>query len=468
MNKKIFIIVAMVFFATACSDKEILNDLDNVSETEQTSNRLVFNSYEQIDQLMNYLRQNEDKPLVKSSGLIDIPNDFVSLYQKNYDSLRSLITDEEFALATAEGLEIDFEDDVIADEYFAQLLNEDREIQMGNEIYKFIPEGILITNEEYADLLSLNAKSNEKVRFISVDYKPQQNTIQTKSTVATTSLTLYDGTVIPASDIRDEVYGGRGDASKFNYWLTNKLLSGVNTIVEHNFDSKHRMKLRVHAQNYILWEIVGSTCKMQKKTLGIWWRIKAEEIRLGWTAVQIGYKFEEDTELNIPKKSNDPKYPIPEQPKWYKTRFPFKNEDYVIFRAPFNLFDIKVGDINSLLKQGVNELIKEVKSTLSDLNKNSNDTKNVGLFSTRTYEVINLIGPNENVDRNTGKEDQDFYLKWCSGQFQIGYKTTGGFKWSNFSVKASAVTNVELKRGVIYGAVKWNGKWKAARISVNN
>jgi hypothetical protein len=26
----------------------------------------------------------------------------------------------------------------------------------------------------------------------------------------------------------------------------------------------------------------------------------------------------------------------------------------------------------------------------------------------------------------------------------------------------------ELKRGVIYGAVKWNGKWKAARISINN
>jgi hypothetical protein len=81
---------------------------------------------------------------------------------------------------------------------------------------------------------------------------------------------------------------------------------------------------------------------------------------------------------------------------------------------------------------------------------------------------MNLIGPNEKVDNNTNREYQDFYLQWFSGEFQIGYKTNGNFKWSNFSAKVNAVTNVELKRGVIYGAVKWNGKWKAARISVNN
>jgi hypothetical protein len=464
MYKKMFMIVAIILFATACSDKEELN---NVSEPDKSSKRLVFNSYEQIDQLMVHLQQNDGKPAVKSSGLIDVPGDFISLYQKNYDSLRSLITDAEFELATAEGLEIDFEDDVIADEYFAQLLNEDREIQVSDEIYKFIPEGVLITSEEYDYLLSLNAKSHEKVRFIPADYGCQLNTVKTKAATSTTPLTLYSGTVIPASDVRDEVYGGRGDASRFNYWLTNKLMGGVNTIVEHNFDSKHRMKLRVYAQNYVLWEVVGSSCKMQKKTLGIWWRIKAEEIRLGWTAVQIGYKFKEETPF-VPKKPTA-KEPVVEVPQWYKTKFPFKNEECVLFRAPFNLFDIKVGDINSLLKQGINELNKEIKSTLSKLGKDPNDTKNVGLFSARTVELMNLVGPNEKVDRNTSRETQEFYLEWFSGNFQVGYTTNGtGFKWSNFNGNIKNVTHVELKRGIIYGAVKWNGKWKAARIGINN
>jgi hypothetical protein len=70
-------------------------------------------------------------------------------------------------------------------------------------------------------------------------------------------------------------------------------------------------------------------------------------------------------------------------------------------------------------------------------------TINAGLFSARTIEF--------------------------PGNFQVGYTTNGtGFKGSNFNGNIKNVTHVELKRGIIYGAVKWNGKWKAARIGINN
>jgi hypothetical protein len=56
--KKNFVIVAILFFA-ACSDKA---DLNNVLEPKKSSNRLVFSSYEQIDQLMDHLKQKDKKP----------------------------------------------------------------------------------------------------------------------------------------------------------------------------------------------------------------------------------------------------------------------------------------------------------------------------------------------------------------------------------------------------------------------
>ena len=49
--------------------------------------------------------------------------------------------------------EIDDEDEIIADPYFASILNEDREILVGSDVYKYTLDGVYFTDEENTDAL---------------------------------------------------------------------------------------------------------------------------------------------------------------------------------------------------------------------------------------------------------------------------------------------------------------------------
>lgn len=59
--------------------------------------------------------------------------------------------------------------------------------------------------------------------------------------------------------------------------------------------------------------------------------------------------------------------------------------------------------------------------------------------------------------------ESKFYAKWFPGTCQFQFSIGRSVNLKN--IKFSKNDGVELYRGIVYGAIKYNGKWLAARIT---
>lgn len=142
----------------SCSDQDILSDV--ATQESQSSNnqeevlpRLVFSSRDELKDVLSQLNEGvsltnlntraitaEQLPVVseqKFQSLLEVNKQrcFAKLSAAQLDSIRN---DEE-------ELEYCPEDSIIADMQFAQLVNEAREIQVGETVYKYLDNGVAYT-----------------------------------------------------------------------------------------------------------------------------------------------------------------------------------------------------------------------------------------------------------------------------------------------------------------------------------
>ena len=126
-----------------------------------------------------------------------------------------------------------------------------------------------------------------------------------------------------------------------------------------NFDKRHRMKLRMYEQDYIIYRAAGMTVRMQQRRLRIWWRKKAQEFRYGWTAIECEYKFSKPAFLDPPKMPNGmPQYN--KYPTAMNKKFPFADSKIVLFHIPVANYDVTTGDANKALAAGMKQLAKTI------------------------------------------------------------------------------------------------------------
>ena len=125
------------------------------------------------------------------------------------------------------------------------------------------------------------------------------------------------------------------------------------------------MKLRMYEQDYIIYRAVGMTVRMQKRTLGIWWRKKAQEFRYGWSAIECEYKFPSPTFIDPPKMPNGlPQYN--KYPTGMTKKFPFANSKIVLFHIPLANYDVTTGDVNGAMAAGMKKLASSINSWFSE------------------------------------------------------------------------------------------------------
>ena len=74
-----------------------------------------------------------------------------------------------------------------------------------------------------------------------------------------------------------------------------------------------------------------------------------------------------------------------------------------------------------------------------------------------------VTGANEDGDNNIRTFTNNFYEKWFSGNYEVGISYNGGWSLKNVSIDGGKST--KLSSCVVYGAVKYNGRWLAARIT---
>lgn len=409
-------------------------------------------------------------------------------------------TDAELAEITAEGLIYEPEDSIIVDPVFSSVLNDRREIQVADSIYRYINDGVLVyeanqeIDEAKIDKICSKIEGNnlqhrevqmfDDVKFIKIEYanpvtkggsddlRPYHPTDPPQPDPEITynddkSITLTNNVKIEDKDIRRVTYRkGNGDAN----WLQ-KTVSGIfgtNVVAENNFDKTHRMKLRTFAQDYILCSSVGMTVRMQQRKLGIWWRKKADEFRYGWSCIECKYSFDTPAFTNTLPTINGEK-PVTKYPTILIKKFPYRNEKIVLFHVPLIEYDVESGDINKVVAAGM----KAISSTIIDwLKENVSKQNNPrGLYTTDQEDrVVYVTYPQgEDVAYNEGREAVRWSLDWFSGNFEISclynLSGSGGNKFKSGIKSFEPNTKIDINRAKMYGAVKYDGKWKACVIA---
>ena len=500
--KKNFILLMGIVFLASCQDNMILSDdvqipQASVNDLQDGMQRIVASSPEDIQTLIAQMGDGS-KPLTRAISSATLSNNkepFVSLIEANRIKVMESLTPLQLDSIANDEEELEFcpSDSVIADIQFAQLLNAEREIQVGSTVYKYMPNGVAYTNEVHAaelktiepiaSAIQVTPENEGMVMRVSpnVDFRPFQyqlvsfqdqlindgggggifggntgNNGTTTGTSTSTGITLSNGVKIPLSDIRDINYYDKGDGNWFHRTWTDRW--GRNVVAIKNFSKKRKLTMNFYDQNYIIYANIGTKLKMQKKVCGIWWNIKAEEMVQGWETVTVKY--------TIPKPipPNTFTHPGMKNPT-VTTRhpFPFSDENVLLFHIPFIDYDFTTKDLNKAFKTAA---LKAFNAASAWAKKEGQSADKIGLTCFKDREAYIIHGPFSKGVKNKKSMESKFYAKWFPGtcEFQFSVGSTVNLK----NIKFSTNDGVELYRGIVFGAIKYDGKWLAARITKNS
>ncbi len=503
--KKVFTLIVLSVALYSCSQDETLNDTA-VSEPEKAvagtppPGVLCFSSAEDLNFAISAMKETKNldirhNPMTRAAvaGPVD---GFVSLREHLIDQGLREFSDAELAEIIADSLEYEPEDSLIVDPYMTAILNGEREVQVGDKICRFIDDGLVVY--EANDKVLFDPNNIEKVetkelshgqtidiadnkgigaKLIKIKYEELvvtdgnssssggsgNNNNSTVSYNDDGSITLSTGVKIPRDKIRRTSYtkgGGNGS------WLAKGVSGflGLNVSLTNNFDKRHRMKLRMYDQDYILYRAIGMTIRMQKRLFRVWWRKKAPELRYGWTAIECEYTYPKPTFLDPPKMPNG----LPKHDKYPTAiikKFPFSNPDIVLFHVPLVNYDVNTGNVNSLLASGIKKSASKINSWFKDQKNQKYKTNPQGIFTTdnkdKTMYVVFPQG--EKYSYNDGREVHRWDMQWFSGNVLMSFGIKGG-GWSLKPKEMSPANNMKILRGQVYGAVKYRNQWRACVI----
>ncbi len=491
--KHFFLILLSALLLCSCQDCGIENEQIPTSCQKQEENNkafLVFSSREELAEAIANLKCGKHYDATRATNVTNVNTDnvnnetmqFVSLSEANKQKYMTTLTQAQIDSINTDEDDLEFcmSDSIIADDDFAQLLNVSREIEVNDTVYKYYGNGIAFTQRSNAKQLNniddevskievsdnnigKALSMNNDVHFIPCNYTASEgtdNNIDTRSYTNAEALKLQNGTIISANDIRDVDYNSYGDGG----WLHKAWgrIWGKNVLAIKYFNGHRRLRLGLYDQNYYIYANIGTTMKMQKKRCGIWWNCKADEIRVGWSAIELKYTFPSPVIQYLNPNVNPKQTVETDYPSWLKNNFPFKNENSVLFHVPFTSYNVTVKNVNSLLKSGIKSLLNNGAKSLRDC-INSTPENQRGLYSVDNYALYVITGADEDVKMNSRTFTKDFYAKWFPGNYVVGISYNGGWNLKNISIDGGKST--KLSSGVVYGAVKYNGRWLAARIT---
>lgn len=457
---------------------------------------LSFNSEYDFSQTLEAIKVNEVSqlnvmPLTRSGD----PS-FTSLRESLVEQGLEDFTDEELAEIQARGLIYEPEDELIKDPNLIVVLNQDRQVRIGEKVYTFVDVGVIVTDpDEPIDHEAVSQiggslehgeaapVGNKGGYVVAIDYNqptlingggndspmdfvtdgPTDGSAGGSTgggsgsggvSTRPSSLKLDDGIVIAESKIRRiEYVKDGGDGSWLTKFVNN--LAGTSVLAHNYYDDGHRMVLRMFSQDYIIYRSVGMSLRMQERFLGIWWRKKADEFRYGWTNIECEYTYD----------APNPFAPLTKSPDVINKNLSNCGKT-AFYYVPFDSYDKESGYIEDVVSSGL-EVQRPVKDSYEDyrgtgFGNNKNSVYTVKFDKDKAYVYV-VYPQGEEVAYNTGKEKVRWGYEAFYGNYTAGILGSGG-SWSLKDISIKSTSTQEIKRGRIYGAVKYDGEWRACVI----
>lgn len=486
--KKIFILLLSILALCSCQDDKLTDfedkEISSTSEEIEDTPFLTFSSKQELNEAIDLIKEGFSPEVARIRGTRAIS---ASPKQMSFESLLEANKRRCFASLTPaqldsikndkDGLEYCMSDSIIADYEFAQMLNSYREIQVGDSVYRFFENGVAYTDKHNApklrcpkveqdvqnmttDLINVGPHPipiDTNMYFIPHNYKAEEAPLYVDNR---DPIQLKNGIVIPKEDIRDVDFDSKGDGGWIHYaWGR---IWGKNILAIKKFRRHYRMRLGVYDQSYIVYANIGVEMKMQKKRCGLWWNCKAQEIRLGWTAVELSHSMPKTFKSIIypdmaPKEIL--KQPYPDLIK--RKNYPFTNEERILFHVPIADYDFTVKDANKLFMSGIKYLAENGNQFIRGKVRNPGSN---GIYAVDEKMVYIVTGPDEVSKSNARTFEKVFLSRFLIKEFEFNFGYGGFFKLNSIKIKLDDI-KTKLGRCSIYGAVKFDDQWLGARIT---
>lgn len=516
---KNFFLFLIPILLSGCTDELLQPEAEVVTETKPKAEgmqRVKVYSRDQLRSLVECL--DENKVLSRSdygeSLFTENEELFVSLAEANKQKVYSQLTAAQLREIEndPDGLEFEPSDEIIADMRFAQLLNADREIQIGDTVYRYITKGLVYTDVAHAadlkkaELLTFNLdmvpsrgpddpiQISETLMFYPMNYSiqtydehdpwgPKEDDDEDKDTSEegdgtegpsngggggsrpstgngssdpkiTETIILPNGTTLPTKEIRTINYDDGGDGTWIHKLFTEGLgFWGKNILVTSKFSqSRRRLAMNFYDQNYKIYAHIGTKLKMQKQVCGIWWNIKADELIQGWEVVTMKHELKNVCKTINPQTNKQEYAPFVKD-----TNFPIQNAQHVFLNVPLINYDIKGKDLNKAFQTALGTAIKTVGKNLSE-----KDKKDVGVYTGKDDIFYFSRAPYSESYTNKRSVDTKFYKEMKPFLFSFSYNSVAGFGFKSIDFPDNK--KVSLFSGSVYGAIKYKGEWRAAKI----
>lgn len=222
----------------------------------------------------------------------------------------------------------------------------------------------------------------------------------------------------------------------------------------------------MYSQDYIIYRAEGMTVRMQQKSVGIWWRKKAQKFVYGWSAIECKYDFptpQFQTPPSMPDGYVYDRYPI-----GINMNFPFSKTDGVLFHIPLVNYDVKTGDINAVLSKSLKLAANNVKKWFADSNNASSENGPRGIYTTDNNDksIIIVYPAQQEYAEDDGREAVEWDKQWFSGNFVVGFGSNVTSQPIHYkSLSLSPAKDATIIRGTVYASVLYNNEWRECVIT---
>jgi hypothetical protein len=499
------------------------NDLDTIVEKDNLS---LHGNYEIIDGTIKVDNKQNLKNILSSyRNNVEIQNDFNdeirTIQDKGFKPLTPIFDEddtkrlEDFILAKkakskkmnsvfGKNIEesgdedFDIEDDLIQDPSLAALLNEERELIIGDSLYKYTEQGLYFClqkdKQKLYDYLkktspsSKNKLTNRMAEFAQVDegislFIPKDRPFLV---VPTPKIPRQDPFSLKPTPklVKSNLEISRIDKGGFF-----EKIFGETEVDTEDFGDGHRIKIKFWNQNYFIFSSLGCSARFQKrvKILGIsgWQKSYANQIELGVNDISYDYNFNVPVynaskynyenffiEINGVKYAGSGKQII-EFPSG-STNFPYAGtspQEVTVRIFNKDLFDVKY-DAYKVYNQAVDLAVKQAFKNIVSLNPAQSALATQIENGEILYKVIAVNPLSNKVTISTQG------IKWTNNNdnaithyFDFNFLLTYKSDYNNpadYLKGLQGSTKYTNIRADIYGAALHNNVWKGRRLILGN
>jgi len=383
---------------------------------------------------------------------------------------------------------LEYEDEFICDPYFAALLNEKRELQISDMVYKYTQYGVFYT--KYDNLETLYAFINSKDSAFFQRYQPDEeieisegiyffrfdySDSYSLEKVCIDCQEAKSSTLKSATNTKPNIEDLKVCSSLRKTWLTKVV--GPSAHCYENFTSKARIHVKVWNQNYGIYSSLGISVGNQYKKLGIWWTNKTEELELGYTFASFKYP---GVKMNWPQTNSiGVKYDgykmdqygrlvsTEKHPSSFFTDFPIADKDKTVLEIyvwdPFNgkrVIDISGKDVNNTIK----DLTKRAGIVVWNSLKKSLGSPSTIVVSSNPSNDIEFTYTNWKSHKTNENKISEVF-DWNTGQIGFKYNFDGSVGWDNVDyTKIMTAKSYKEARILCYGMGRRGSTWKGAQV----